>query len=157
MHDLHQMGARAARLFAPPYVDPWEPNVDPALIAAVNALGTHVAARLTAEGKKGVAVTTRSTTPGARRAPIRTPTAASGSSRRARRRAWPRPIEVPFEDLEPGIGYDPRVRSWNFPDPWPGGTWRLRDIVDYQRRGHRAIARPRRAQPRALAAHHPTR
>ena len=55
VHDIHQMGARAARLFAPPYVDPWEPNVDPALIAAVNALGTHVAARLTSEGHKGVA------------------------------------------------------------------------------------------------------
>ena len=31
VHDIHQMGARAARLFVPPYVDPWEPNVDPAL------------------------------------------------------------------------------------------------------------------------------
>ena len=35
-------------------------------------LGTHVAARLTSEGHKGVAVTQRSTTPGARRAPTRT-------------------------------------------------------------------------------------
>ncbi|HET9315780.1 MAG TPA: M14 family zinc carboxypeptidase, partial [Vicinamibacteria bacterium] len=28
VHDVHQMGSRAARLFLPPYVDPWEPNVD---------------------------------------------------------------------------------------------------------------------------------
>ncbi len=46
------------------------------------------------------------------------------------------PIEVPFENLEPGIGYDPRVRSWNFPNPWPGGAWSLRDIIDRPARGH---------------------
>jgi hypothetical protein len=50
VHDVHQMGARGARLFVPPYADPWEPNVDGALIAAVNALGSHVAARLTTGG-----------------------------------------------------------------------------------------------------------
>ena len=56
VHDVHQMGSRAARLFLPPYVDPWEPNVDPALRSAVAALGTHVAAALTSEGKPGIVV-----------------------------------------------------------------------------------------------------
>ncbi len=31
VHDVHQMGPRGARLFVPPFTDPWEPNVDPAL------------------------------------------------------------------------------------------------------------------------------
>jgi hypothetical protein len=56
VHDVHQMGARSARLFLPPYVDPWEPNVDPALRAAVSALGTHIAAELTSQGKPGIVV-----------------------------------------------------------------------------------------------------
>src|SRR5256885_11263978 len=56
VHDVHQMSARGARLFVPPYLDPWEPNVDPALIAAVNALGTEVAASLTAHGRAGVVI-----------------------------------------------------------------------------------------------------
>jgi hypothetical protein len=42
------------------------------------------------------------------------------------------PIEVRFDELERGTGYDPKVASWNFPRPWPGGAWRLRDIVDMQ-------------------------
>jgi hypothetical protein len=138
VHDLHQMGARAARLFAPPYVDPWEPNVDPALIAAVNALGTHVAARLTSEGHKGVAVDAIYDA----WSPSRAYPHSHGGVRLLTESAEVRmatPIEVPFESLEPGIGYDPRVRSWNFPNPWPGGAWSLRDIVDDQRAATRAI------------------
>ena len=30
------------------------------------------------------------------------------------------------------LGYNPRERSWNYLEPWMGGEWRLRDIVDYQ-------------------------
>ena len=29
-------------------------------------------------------------------------------------------------------GFNPRERSWNFTQPWPGGRWTLRDIVTYQ-------------------------
>jgi hypothetical protein len=56
VHDAHQMRTNGARIFVPPYLDPWEPNVDPALRAAVGALGSDVAARLTATGKPGVVV-----------------------------------------------------------------------------------------------------
>jgi hypothetical protein len=138
VHDLHQMGARAARLFAPPYVDPWEPNVDPALIAAVNALGTHVAARLTSEGHPGVAVDAIYDA----WSPSRAYPHSHGGVRLLTESAEARmatPIEVPFENLEPGIGYDPRVRSWNFPNPWPGGAWSLRDIMNDQVAATRAI------------------
>ncbi len=42
------------------------------------------------------------------------------------------PINIPFEKLDRGIGYDAKVATWNFPDPWNGGAWHLSDIVDYQ-------------------------
>jgi hypothetical protein len=131
VHDVHQMGTRTARLFLPPYVDPWEPNVDPALRTAVAALGTHVAAALTSQGKPGIVVNAiyDAWTP-ARAYPhthggVRILSEAASAKLAS-------PVEVPFADLQRGIGYDPKVASWNFPDPWPGGTWRVRDIMDYQ-------------------------
>jgi len=30
------------------------------------------------------------------------------------------------------LGYNPRERSWNYLEPWLGGPWKLRDIIDYQ-------------------------
>ena len=131
VHDLHQMGSNAARIFAPPYVDPWEPSVDPSLIAATNAIGTYIAARLTAEGKVGAVVNAMydGFSP-ARQYPVN-----HGGVRILTECASAKmatPIELKFENLGAGIGYDAKKASWNFPAPWMGGTWRLRDIVDYQ-------------------------
>ena len=52
--DMHQMGGRGARFFVPPYVDPYEPNVDPILAQQASTLGTFIASELTAENKGGV-------------------------------------------------------------------------------------------------------
>ncbi|PYQ04922.1 MAG: peptidase M14, partial [Acidobacteria bacterium] len=138
VHDLHQMGARAARIFAPPYVDPWEPNVDPALIEAVNGIGTTIAASLMTEGRKGVVIHALYDA----WSPARAYPHTHGGVRILTECASAKmatPIEVKFNDLETGIGYDAKHAAWNFPAPWPGGTWRLRDIVDYQLSATRAV------------------
>src|SRR4030095_9088591 len=54
LHDIHQMGGGAARYFVPPYMEPWEPNIDPTIIAGVNALGTSMAWEVISRGKGGV-------------------------------------------------------------------------------------------------------
>jgi hypothetical protein len=51
------------------------------------------------------------------------------------------PIEIPYDKLGHGIGYDAKQSAWNFPTPWLGGTWRLGDIVDYQISAFFSIAR----------------
>jgi hypothetical protein len=138
VQDLHEMSARAARLFVPPYLDPWDPNVDPALRAAASALGTHIASRLTAAGRKGVVVHALYDAWSPSRAyphthgGVRVLTECAGALLAS-------PIELKVEDLAAGSGYDPRVSSWNQPQPWPGGTWRLRDIVEYQAAATRAL------------------
>ena len=138
VHDLHQMGSSGARLFLPPYIDPWEPNVDPALRTAVTALGSQMAADLTAQGRPGVVFHALfdAWTP-ARAYPF-----THGGVRVLSESASARlasPYEIDFDKLEPGLGYDARRSSWNFPLPWRGGTWRLRDIVDQQLAASRAL------------------
>jgi hypothetical protein len=131
LHDLHQMATRGARLFLPPYLDPYEPNVDPALRAATTALGAQMAARLIGEGKRGVVVHALYDA----WSPTRTYVTTHGGVRILSECAslpLASPLRVAFEELEPGLGYDPRRVSWNFPVPWPGGDWRLADVVDYQ-------------------------
>src|SRR5207249_1554663 len=43
------------------------------------------------------------------------------------------PVHIPPDQLQAQArGFNPRERSWNFTNPWPGGRWSLRDIVTYQ-------------------------
>lgn len=137
-HDVHQMGTRGPRLFVPPYMEPWEPNVDPALREETAALGSSMARSVLAEGKKGVVT-------GAlfdAWTPARAYTLTHGGVRILSETAGGRlatPLEVPPDTLEPGPGVDPRTAAPNFPEPWPGGTWRLRDQMDYQLAATRAL------------------
>jgi len=132
MHDVHQMGPRGARLFVPPYTDPWDPHVDPALVAAANELGTHVAWDLTARGRRGIVVGAIFDAWTPARAYTHTHAGVRLLSESASARLAS-PIEVSEQELEAKRGgYDPRVPSWNFPAPGEGGSWRLGDIVDQQ-------------------------
>ena len=43
------------------------------------------------------------------------------------------PVTIPFSALDTDArGYNAQQPSWNFLEPWPGGRWTLRDIIDYQ-------------------------
>ena len=113
----------------PPYLDPWEPNVDPALRAAVAALGTDVAARLTGAGKAGVVV-------GAlfdAWTPARAYPHTHGGVRILSETASAKlagPLEMPAHEPAPGPGYDPRTRVLE-PAPALGG----RDVAPARHRG----------------------
>ncbi|MGD8281527.1 MAG: M14 family metallopeptidase [Gemmatimonadota bacterium] len=131
VHDVHQMGAYGARIFVPPYIEPWEPNVDPALVTAVSQLGTYMAAELTQQGKTGVvfdAIYDAFT-------PARAYMHYHGGVRVLSETASANlatPVTIPASRLGAGRNYDASRRSANFPAPWGGGDWRLGDIVDYQ-------------------------
>jgi hypothetical protein len=131
VNDLHQMGAKGARLFVPPYLDPYEPNVDPALRKATDRLGLAVYARLAQEGRTGVvnhAIYDAFS-------PSRAYPLTHGGVRilfEAASAALATPLSVPFAELEPGSGYDPRRASENFETPWPGGRWTVKDVVEYE-------------------------
>ena len=131
LYDIHQMGSNGPRIYLPPWVDPIDPNVDPILVESMNALGTNTALEIGQTGKQGVLIH------GVYDfwSPLRDYIALHNGLRVLTESASvdiASPINIPFEKLDHGIGYDAKVAAWNFPDPWKGGTWRLGDIVDYQ-------------------------
>jgi hypothetical protein len=131
LYDLHQMGADGPRIYLPPFVDPIDPNLDPLLISSINALGVNTALEIAGTGKKGVLVDgvydlwspERNYIVYHNGLRVLTESASVDIAT---------PVNIPFEKLGRGIGYDAKVSAWNFPDPWKGGEWHLSDIVDYQ-------------------------
>jgi hypothetical protein len=138
VHDVHQMGENGARIFFPPYIEPWEPNVDPALTAAVSQLGSYMAAELTAQGKQGVVINAMYDAYSPSRAYMHYHAGARVLSETASA-DFATPVDVRARRLGPGRNYDASKRSWNFPEPWPGGEWGLPDIVEYQKAGALAL------------------
>ena len=138
VHDIHQMGATGARIFFPPYIEPWEPNIDPALTTAVNQLGAYMAAEVTSQGKAGVVINAQYDA----FTPARAYMHYHGSARILSETASARlatPITISPDQLGPGRGFDASKRSWNFPNPWKGGDWGLPDITEYQFSGAMAL------------------
>ena len=122
----HQMGSNGSRIFVPPFEDPWEPGVDPALIASNNLIGTFMGQHLTAKGYVGVEWKERYDS----WTPARAYAHYHGGSRLLTEVASSRyadDLEIPTEL----IGEDYKRARWNFPMPWPGGTWTFKEVVDY--------------------------
>jgi hypothetical protein len=132
VYDVHQQEATGSRMFLPPWLDPIEPNVDPILAQGMNMIGTSMASDLTSAGFKGISIHSTYDF----WSPSRAYQAFHGGLRILSESASAKlatPIDVPFEKLDrEALGYDTQQRSWNFLEPWPGGHWTLRNIIDYQ-------------------------
>ncbi|HEV2672392.1 MAG TPA: M14 metallopeptidase family protein [Gemmatimonadales bacterium] len=127
VYDVHQMGASGVRLFVPPFTDPVNPNLDPALVAAMNLVGAQMASALYDAGATGVAhqLTYDLWWHGGFRS---TPTRHNmvGILTEAASTRLGSPIT-----LAPDSVRQP-MRGVNQPAQWPGGTWHLGDIVRYE-------------------------
>lgn len=132
LHDVHQQGETSSRIFVPPWLDPIEPNIDPIIAQEMNMLGTAVASDLTAANKVGVAIHAAYDF----WSPARHYQAFHGGLRILTESASAKlatPVTIKPEELDTHpLGYNAQQRSWNHLEPWLGGTWRLRDIIDYQ-------------------------
>jgi hypothetical protein len=131
LYDLHQMGSNGPRIYLPPWVDPIDPNVDPLLVTSMNALGSRTAEDEASAGQTGVLIH------GVYDfwSPLRDYISYHNGLRILTESASVNiasPIHLSFDQLGQGIGYDAKVASWNFPNPWKGGTWTLGDIVHDQ-------------------------
>jgi hypothetical protein len=133
--DEHQMGSTGPRMFVPPFSNPVAKEVHPLVWRSVDLLGSTMSLRLEQAGKSGVAYGTMFDAywPGGTKntgwwknvVGLLTEVA---SSRLAT------PIDVDPTELSGGgkglVEYKAQV---NFPNPWKGGRWGLREIMDYER------------------------
>ncbi len=127
--DEHQMGSTGARLFVPPFMDPPTPTIHPGVWRGVGLCGVNMAYDLQKNGFKGV-VYGRSYTGWWIGACDDT--------------SWFHNVigllsEMASVQVASPIYIDPSEvsdsyveRRMEFPDPWPGGWWRLRNLVEYE-------------------------
>ncbi len=132
--DEHQMGSTGARMFVPPQADPLNPEVHSLVFRQADTLGTTMSLRLEEAGKKGVGhnMIFDSYWPGATRNTAWWKNVTGLLSEVASARIAS-PIYVDPGELRGGAkGLPEYGRRSNFPSPWEGGWWRLRDIVEYE-------------------------
>ena len=134
VYDVHEMGNRGARFVIPPYFDPVNPNIHPILQRELSLIGAKIALDLTSQGYTGVlsnAVYDMWWHGGFRTVPYRHNMV--GILSEAARVKIASPIFQPRSALKGhrrGLGR--YALQTNFPEPWPGGWWRLRNIIDYE-------------------------
>jgi len=132
--DEHQMGSTGPRMFVPPQTDPLNEEVHSLIFRQADVLGTNMSFRLEEAGKTGVGhnMIFDSYWPGATRNTAWWKNVTGLLTEVASARIAT-PIYVdPGELRGGGKGIPEYGRRSNFPSPWQGGWWRLRDIVEYE-------------------------
>jgi hypothetical protein len=132
--DEHQMGSTGPRMFVPPQTDPLAPEIHSLIFRQADLLGTNMSYRLEEAGKLGVGhnMIYDSYWPGGTRNTAWWKNVTGLLTEVASARIAT-PIRIEHGELQGNRkGIPEYKRRANFPSPWPGGWWRLRDIVDYE-------------------------
>lgn len=133
--DEHQMGSEGPRMFIPPFADPVDPDVHPLIWREVNMIGANMALRLEQQNKSGLIYGysfdaywlggTRNTGWWKN---------VTGMLLEIASARIASPVYIEPTELRGGskglIDYKATI---NHPNPWKGGWWRMRDIMDYGR------------------------
>jgi len=145
VYDVHQQGANGSRFFVPPFYDPPNPHIAPLLLREVGLVGHKIAADLEAAGHRGVITNAMYDTwwhGGFRTAPYYHNSV--GILTEAASARLMTPVRVTREQLSRASSRGmptalPESPPTNFPDPWPGGEWRPRDILRMEMIASRAV------------------
>jgi len=134
--DHHEMGGSSARFYIPPYAEPIRPDGDPLVWWEMQWYGGHMGTRADQEGIQGVTNYSMFSGWGHFGFHWITPfhNIAGMLTESARTGRLATPVYLDPDQLQGGARqlevYEPQV---NFPNPWPGGWWRVSDIVRQQK------------------------
>ncbi len=134
MVEKHQMGSGSVRYFVPPSHDPIAVNVDAELWTWVGLFGSNLISDMTQQGLAGVSqhYLFDDYWPGATATSLWKNVISLLTECASVQYATPIYVE-PTELKGYGKGLSEYKKSVNMPMPWPGGWWRLSDIVTYER------------------------
>jgi len=143
VYDVHQQGSNGSRFFIPPFYDPPNPNISPVLLRQVGLIGHKVAADLQAAGFKGVLTNALYDTwwhGGFRTAPYFHNSIGILSEAASARLMTPSTVTTEQLARSSTRGMRNATEAMtNFPDPWPAGEWRPRDIMNMEMIASRSI------------------
>ncbi|MFB3826886.1 MAG: M14 metallopeptidase family protein [Bryobacteraceae bacterium] len=133
--DHHHQGSYGARIYIPPYAEPIRPMADPLVWREMSWYGAHMAYKEEEAGNSGVLNMAQYSgwghfgfhwiTPFHNIAGMLTESASAKLAT---------PIYIHPDQLKGETrGLPVYEEQTTFPNPWPGGWWRLRDIVDRQK------------------------
>lgn len=139
--DHHHMGSYGARIYVAPHCDPIHPNADPIHWREAAWYGAHIAYKLEEAGKIGAV--SGAEFPGwenyGAHSSVRYHNI-TGLLTESAGAKLATPMYIHPNQLSFGIPGPMRRQTFphykpmaTFPSPWPGGWWRLRDIVEYQK------------------------
>ena len=140
--DFHHMGSYGARMFFPPYAEPIRPLADPLVWTESAWYGGEMANMAAGAGLSGVMNNGQYSGWGHFGFHWITPfhnIAGMLSEAASARLATPLFIDPSQLTGRARNQQNPREPQMNFPDPWPGGWWTLRGIVERQKVGAWAL------------------
>ncbi|HEX9703968.1 MAG TPA: M14 metallopeptidase family protein [Gemmatimonadales bacterium] len=133
MYNHHQTGPAGVVLFAPPFRDPMNYNIDPLVQTGLDAVGAAMHGRFVAEGKGGATMRRGATYSTWWNGGLRTSTYFHNQIGLLTETIGnPTPIEVPFLP-------DRQIVSADLPLPVQPQRWHFRYSVDYSQTANRAV------------------
>ncbi len=131
--EKHQMGATGPRYFVPANHDPIAENIDEGLWTWSALFGAALQHDMTADGHRGVVNRWLFDNywPGSTETSLWKNVISFLTEAASCKTATPVEVE-PTELAVRGKGLSEYAKTSNMPDPWPGGRWRLGDIVAYE-------------------------
>jgi hypothetical protein len=133
--DHHQMGAYGARIYVPPYAEPIRPHADPLVWREMSWYGAHMAYKEEEAGMSGVVNAAIYSGWGHFGFHWITPFHnISGMLTESASARLATPLFLHPDQLSGSRRGMPEYEAQTtHPNPWPGGWWRVRDIVDRQK------------------------